>query len=561
MCELSTSMDRRLCVFFLAAGGALFPRAAWPQANTAKVHERRAVVFYTAETHGTLEPCGCTSDPLGDFARFTALVRKAAGKTKEALLVDAGGLLFPAGEISPARMPAARLRAEFLAKEVSRLPFGGAAIGADDLALGAGAVSPKRLAVNLPNVPFVEPSRSVDVGGIKIGVVGVADGETAAKAGLKAADPNQAARAEVARLRKSGVEVVILLAPLERPLARNLARTTGADFVIVGKNVGNGMARAESVGSGFLLAPADELQRVGKLEIVLRGAGARGSDESLVDAGEPAQAADRIAELGRKIAQLEADLLRWKADGSSDPAFVASKTQERDDLRNERKTLGRVTWRPPASGSYFINMLVPIRRSLPRDTALSSDMHKLDHAIGEANLRSAEPPVPAEPGRAFYVGGQACVSCHKPAAKFWKKTVHAQAWKTLVDVGKEAHDDCVSCHVTGYGEVGGTSLGHTRGFENIQCEVCHSPGSTHVERKGKETPFAGQLKTPESVCVRCHNEKHSDTFQYQAYLRDVLGPGHGEDARDGLGDGPTGHSLRRAAAARAKLAARRPEAR
>jgi hypothetical protein len=150
------------------------------------------------------------------------------------------------------------------------------------------------------------------------------------------------------------------------------------------------------------------------------------------------------------------------------------------------------------------------------------------------------------------VGDEKCVSCHKPATRFWKRTVHAQAWRTLVEAGKEAHDDCVNCHVTGYGEVGGTSLGYTKGLKDIQCEVCHGPGSIHVEKRGKESPFAGRLKTPESICVRCHNEKHSDTFQYEAYLRDVIGPGHGEDARDALGEGPTGKSLRRAAMARAR---------
>jgi hypothetical protein len=31
--------------------------------------ERRLTLFYTAEIHGALEPCGCTSDPLGDVAR------------------------------------------------------------------------------------------------------------------------------------------------------------------------------------------------------------------------------------------------------------------------------------------------------------------------------------------------------------------------------------------------------------------------------------------------------------------------------------------------------------
>ena len=263
----------------------------------------------------------------------------------------------------------------------------------------------------------------------------------------------------------------------------------------------------------------------------------------------------RRAELDGVLARLESDIARWQKEAGSDPAFVEAKRHERDELRTERNALGHGSWKAPSVGSYFTNALVPIRRALPRDASLSASMHKLDRAVGAANLRMAEPPASAEPGRASYVGDDKCVSCHKPAARFWKRTVHAQAWKTLVEVGKEAHDDCVSCHVTGYGEVGGTSLGYTKGLQDIQCEVCHGPGSIHVEKRGKESPFAGRLKTPESVCVRCHNEKHSDTFQYQAYLRDVIGPGHGEDARDELGAGPTGKSLRRAAMARARATA------
>jgi hypothetical protein len=552
MRRLSASMPRQVCLFLLVA---TLPGVAWPAATSPNVDERRAVVFYTAETRGTLEPCGCTSDPLGDFARVTALVRRSAAKST--LLVDAGSLLFPAGEISPAHRPAARLRADFIASQLLKLPFGGSALGADDLALSADAVRPRRLAANLSNAPFIEPSRIIKVGGIKIGVTGVADPETARKAGLTAQEPRDAARSDVERLRAAGAEIVILLAPLERPMARSLARTTGADFVIVGKNVGAGMARAESVGRGFLLAPSDELQRVGELEIVLRGSVPHSPKESLLDAGNAAQTKNRMAELDHQIAQLERNIAAWKQDPASDAAFVASKIRECDELREERKKLGSGAWRPPASGSYFTNTLVPIRRSLPRDRSLSSDMRRLDRAIGAANLRMAEPPVPAEPGRASYVGGRACVSCHKAAARFWRKTVHAHAWKTLVQVGKEAHEDCISCHVTGYGEIGGSTLGYTRSLEDVQCEVCHGPGSIHVEKKGKETPFAGRVKTPESVCVHCHNEKHSDTFQYEAYLRDVLGPGHGEDARDKLGNGPTGHKLRRAAEARAKTLVRR----
>jgi hypothetical protein len=523
-------------------------------AQAAPSAERRAVVFYTAETHGTLEPCGCTSDPLGDFARVTALIRAEAKRSKAAILVDAGSVTYPSSQTEGKSKSSDSLRADFLARELVKLPLGGIGLGESDLIGGTDAIIPKRLAINLTPAPFVEPSRIVDVGRIKIGVLGIVDIELARKAGLNAQDPGIVAQQEVARLRTAGAEVIILLAPVERQFARSLARQTGADIVIVGKKVGRGMARSERVGAAYLVAPGDELQHIGRLEIVLRGKTPHGFDDPIIDAGGPSQAQERIAELERSLAQLDTDLARWQKETGSDPAFVSQKFKERDELRAEQSRLGSGRWQAPASGSYFTNTLIPIRRSLPRDPTLSASMRKLDRAIGKANLRAAEPPPPAEPGRASFVGGDKCVSCHKPAARFWKRTAHAHAWNTLVQVGKEAHYDCVNCHVTGYGEVGGSSLGHTKELTDIQCEVCHGPNSIHIEKRGKETPYAGRLKTPESVCTRCHNEKHSDTFQYEAYMREVIGPGHGEDARDKLGAGPTGSQLRRAAEARARTA-------
>jgi cytochrome c2 len=53
------------------------------------------------------------------------------------------------------------------------------------------------------------------------------------------------------------------------------------------------------------------------------------------------------------------------------------------------------------------------------------------------------------------------------------------------------------------------------------------------------------------VCLSCHTPEHSDTFQFEPYLRDVVGKGHGEARRTALGDGPTGRELRAAGLAKA----------
>lgn len=458
-------------------------------APTAGAAERRLGIFYTAEIRGAIEPCGCTSDPLGDVARFGAVVRRAQ-KDGPVLVVDAGDMLYRSAKLPRKKQEGFDLAGRFLAEQMVKIGLAGAAVGELDVARGADHVHPKRLASNL-DAPFVEPPKVREIGGIRVGLLGVADPAWAKAGGWKAEDPVAAAKRDAARLRADRAEVVIALAAVDRAAAQRIAKDAPVDFVVVGREVGKGREGAAAVGRAFLLTPGEELERAGRLDLVVRGSGG-----PFVDAG----------------------------DGSS----------------------------PPAQGSYFTNRLLPLRRSLPAEPVVTAAKKVLDRKVGVANLRAKERPVPAEPGRASFVGMDKCVKCHKTAFAFWKTTVHARAWKTLRDGGKQHDYACVECHTTGFDQVGGSTLGYTKSLENVQCEVCHGPGSIHVAEEGNEDPPAVKRQTPESRCVECHSEKHSDTFQYQAYLRDILGRGHGAAARKKLGDGPSGRELRKKAQADAK---------
>jgi hypothetical protein len=506
---------------------------------------RPVTIFYTAEVHGTPEPCGCTSDPLGDVARYAALVR-ATARTRPALLVDAGGLSLPESR-TPKEKDANAARAAFLGEALGQIgpPFV-AGLAETDVAPGGAVFAPERIASNMTRGKGVTPSRIETVGGVRIGIIGVADPALAGDIGATSEDPVAAARREAAGLRSKGAELIIALAPVEKQVARRIARDAAVDLVVLGRQVGKGMDHAEKVGNAFLVASADELQRVGRIDVVWRGTG------PLVDAGGPEAIALRRVEIDRSIGRIDDELKAWAAASGGDQAFISGKRAERAALIAERGTLNK-PWKEP-EGSYFTNRLIPLRRSQPRDEKVAAQMRKLDAKIAAINLKSAKPPPPPEPGRPFYVGDAKCAGCHKSATAFWKKTVHASAWKTLVEGGKQNDYKCVGCHVTGYGEVGGTSLGHTDRLRDVQCEVCHGPGSKHVAEEGTEEPPAVHKQTPASTCTGCHTEQHSDTFQYEAYLRDILGAGHGAGARKELGDGPTGHTLRTAALARAKVA-------
>ena len=527
---------------------------------------RRLVLFYTAEVHGAVEPCGCNSDPLGDISRLAAVMADARRPGTGVGLVDAGGLLYPEGTISPRERPSSDIRARFLVAQYERLGLVGIGLAETDASSGPAEIRPARLASNVTGAgAAVRPPRVENIGGVKVGIVGIAGAEAAAAVGAKAGDPGEAARRDITELRRQGAEVVVLLAPVEKNVARRLARDAGADVVVLGRRVGAGMSRLERVGQTFLVAPADELQRVGRLEIVLRtapGAAGPASTAALQDAGGPEAIRLRKEEIDRALGRLQIDLAAWTqrsaagkptGESAADPAFVATKRRELAELQSERSRLD-APWAPPATGNYLINELVPLRRSLRRDNAVVTAMKKLDRQIAALNLKQAAPPPPPEPGRAHYVGTAKCTSCHKSATTFWKQTVHAHAWKTLVDGGKQADYKCVSCHVTGYGQVGGSTLGFTRNLESVQCETCHGPGSIHVAADGNEEPSSVKRDTPETVCLGCHTEQHSDTFKFEAYMRDIVGPGHGAKRREALGPGETGHQLRSAALAKAKLA-------
>jgi hypothetical protein len=179
-------------------------------------------------------------------------------------------------------------------------------------------------------------------------------------------------------------------------------------------------------------------------------------------------------------------------------------------------------------------------------------MSRLYLAIGEQNRKrdcAAGPPrVTEDP---HFVGMARCADagCHPQAVALWKQTVHAQAWQTLLDGGRAYHYDCIGCHVTGFGEPArsGATLCKPEPLTDVQCEVCHGPASAHVAAGGLEDTPTVKRRPADDLCAnRCHTPEHSDTFELAAYLRDILGKGHGEKRRAALGPGPTGHELRQA---------------
>lgn len=110
-----------------------------------------------------------------------------------------------------------------------------------------------------------------------------------------------------------------------------------------------------------------------------------------------------------------------------------------------------------------------------------------------------------------YVGDNAkiCGLCHADQVKAWKEWPMAKAWDDL-SAEEKTKEECVKCHVTGYGEPGGfVSEKETPKLVNVQCEACHGPAGEHmkVPITDKEAKLDTVIMPTEKTCEGCHKEK------------------------------------------------------
>ncbi len=135
---------------------------------------------------------------------------------------------------------------------------------------------------------------------------------------------------------------------------------------------------------------------------------------------------------------------------------------------------------------------------------------------------------PAYTGDFHFVGARICKWCHygiKKGAVYekWQKSPHARAFETLKANGEEKNPQCLECHTTGF-NAGGYKLGEAKasGFEGVQCESCHGPGSDYrlmsIMKDKEQAAAMGLIEPTEAVCKKCHHEK-SPTFKGFEYKK------------------------------------------
>jgi hypothetical protein len=539
------------------------PAASEPAEVTAEAPRLIVDIFAFARVLGTIAPCGCTTEPLGGLQYAFGHI-EAQSQAQTRLVLEPGSFLFP----DPTGPEAARDEASWAQAEqrASALQTRFAGLGGQLVSgLGPTDLSSPRGDLALETWPLprvLANSRSFDARGVqghrlvRLGdaTLGIDAGVTAAidpelAPTLKAEALAAAVGREVTAMRQAGAELAIVLLQGSRASAEQLAREVeGIDLIVVGVPAGLERTRLGGsparVGRTWVVEPGEQAQTMTHLRLQIEPAAATklpAGDEWTVIPTKEAQA--------RELARLDARIAKFRADAGADQTFITRLEQERVALA------AKLEQPPPVSGAVAVTLAqTKITCHLEADRDAAAALRSYDDWVASQNQRrfagvKAQPPAKGQPG---YVGGEQCAACHSEEAEHWEKTRHAGAYKTLVTANKQFDLSCVGCHVTGFREPGGSEVVENLGLQSIQCEQCHGPGSAHVdnpEQRGK--PFGIRRDPGVKVCLGCHTPEHSDTFDYAAYMRDVLGPVHGPERRAELGAGPTGRELRAAGLAKA----------
>ncbi len=468
---------------------------------------RLAVV---TDLKGYLEPCGCTSAPLGGIDRLAAQIRTLREGPVPVVLLIAGDTFFDAAELEPVRVDQASRNAKTLAGILNGLEVTAALPGRRDRAQPAETLEALRKATEFPWLAMTSDAEvlRIEAGALRLNVVGVRPGSE--RDAVAAALENVQAQSDL----------TIALVDGSRRDANRIGAIDGVDFIVQGGLDEDEPVPPHPAGKAWVLHASRQGQGLTVVDVYRTKEG-----EPFVDRSEWSRA-EAAVQLDRQISDLSAKITGWEKSGEVDAADLEAQRSRLAGLKSDRQALDAPT--ASADGNALFATWIPFSKRAPRDKQVGKLMREHDQVVNEANrvaFADLEPP-PLGPDDIAYVGSAACAGCHTTASWWWRNHAHGVAYLTLQQRNKEYNLDCVGCHVTGYEQPGGSTVTHhlKGALVNVGCESCHGPGAAHA----KDPEKIGILRdTPESMCLLCHTPEHSDLFDYDAYRKTLVVPGHG----------------------------------
>jgi len=411
-------------------------------------------IYFTCDTHGRLEPCGCFSGQFGGLTRLKTVLDGEAKDT--ALRLDVGDAIAGSEDYD-------LIEYHYLLRAYAAMKFDALNIGHREAQLSAAQLQEIKKSSPVPIIganlidkasgkPIFDSYKIFERGGYRIAVIGVLDPRGIAEntgAGLTVGDMDSALTRSFAEVRGKA-DVIILLAFADEETLTKLAQQYYEANVILGGKVRQPSQDLKKENRSLIYFVTNESRALGILKLKL----AEGKSP------EPSHSEVRLMH----------DQIR------QDKAFRQLANEYRDEVRRTKLTVDD----PSKSGA---DMVPGVRAAAAFvGTQRCTECHKTAGAVwtksGHAEafqtlvMRKAD----ADPK---------CISCH------------------TIGYGSPS----------GYRREFGSKQ-----LVNVGCESCHGPGSLHVRRQeGDKSIDFTYRPLGAGDCQKCHYGEFSRPFYWYEF--------------------------------------------
>ena len=431
--------------------------------------ENTLTFLISSNTHAYLETCGCLFSQLGGVARMATVVRQEREKNPNLVLFSAGNA-FP-NRVLEEYIDQLELKAFLDSFEMMGYEF--AAVTELELVYGYPNLKKQAEALSFPficanifqgNQPIFKPYFLKKMGNYNVGFLGLS--QEIYSRGLTSMYQSKTAQLSI----NNPIEIIDRYLPVLRKKC---------DLVVL-------------VGRLDVAMIEEILDHTNQIDLIITPLNI--SDWSVNSSGE--------VYLGRMAHGFLGNTLIWVCNGQ---------TYALDKLEMNISALGKI--------QDFRHSALELSESVKDAPDIRLYLQNFYSKIAENEKIGFDKPILSwgQTDKEF-VGVEMCKSCHSDQYNQWYQTKHAFAFNTLLRKHRHFSPKCVMCHVTGGGYDSGYIFGSTdRSLVNVQCEMCHGPGSAHI----KAPLQVNMLRRPsKKLCITCHDKEHSD-FDMKKYYPKV----------------------------------------
>ncbi len=484
-------------------------------------------VIYSGHRQSSIEPCGCVKNKLGGIDREAMVHERLQAQGIPVVGVDAGGFLKDAPNAP------AILRGKYNLAAWQAMKMDAVNVGYTDLSIGLKFLRDAQTSYSTPFIsaniadakdgkllfdPYRVVTKKLKSGReVKVGIIGVTRPRDGVTPDPIAAAESGALEAQIAESLRGAASAEANLPWVAMPAVSAVPAETGQG---AGTPAIGGEAEYKIQDPlAALRKHLPELKKQCDTIVLLDYHRLQGSTKLLTDLGAGQGVSVAVSGEYETLLPLPSDIHDMKIGAVSfEGRHVGNLMVEMKDAKPGRRD----------------GILVPVSQTLPPVEAISKILAQYTE---EVSGPSAGIAVTGQPVKISYIGSSSCVECHKKEFDMWQTTRHANAFASLINQHSQFKQECVKCHVTGFGiDNGFKDYRSTPEFANVQCEVCHGPGYDHVveqrrlkilTRMGRSTDLPPNErahvnnKFDAKFCIQCHDAKNDPKFDFARDIKFV----------------------------------------